>query len=196
MTSLDFEPIDVYARCLTSPNLERSRGLMDFQVGDKVVYPNHGVGIVEQISQRNLTGRAEVFYLLKLNASSLRVMVPMSNIGNVGLRRVAKHSEIGNIFGYFEKGRCKSAQDWKGRFKENSEKMRTGSLQQVAEVLKTLLELSQAKPLSFREKRMLDRAWQLIVSEIAIARRQQKETVEGHLVKALGKSNLKVPLPS
>jgi CarD family transcriptional regulator len=166
-------------------------------VGDKVVYPNHGVGIVEQISQRNLTGQAETFYLLKLNASSLRVMVPMSNIANVGLRRVAKNSEIGIILGFLEKGRCKSSQqDWKNRFKENSEKMRSGSLQQVAEVFKTLLLLSQGKALSFREKRMLDRAWQLLVGEVAISRRLTRENAEGQLVKALSKSNLKVPLPS
>jgi CarD family transcriptional regulator len=169
---------------------------MDFRVGDKVVYPNHGVGIVEQISQRNLTGQAETFYLLKLNASSLRVMVPMSNIGNVGLRRVAKSSEIGCIMDFLEKGRCKAAQDWKGRFKENSEKMRGGSLQEVAEVFKTLLVLSQARALSFREKRMLDRAWQLLVSEIAVARKMTREDAETQLVKALNKSNLKVPLPS
>jgi CarD family transcriptional regulator, regulator of rRNA transcription len=169
---------------------------MDFQVGDKVVYPNQGVGIVEQISQRNLTGQAEVFYLLKLSSNNLRVMVPMSNVANVGLRRVAKSSEIGTIFGYLEKGRCRLPQDWKGRFKENSEKMRTGSLQQVAEVFKSLLILSQEKPLSFREKRMLDRAWQLLVNEIAVARGSSKESIESQLVRALGKSNLKVPLPS
>ncbi len=170
---------------------------MDFNVGDKVVYPNHGVGIVEQISQRNLTGRSEVFYLLKLNASSLKVMVPMSNIANVGLRRVAKHAEIGIILGYLEKARSKAcAQDWKNRFKENSEKMRSGSFQQVAEVFKTLLVLSQDKSLSFREKRMLDRSWQLLVGEIAIARGVARESAEAQLVKALSKSNLKVPLPS
>ena len=169
---------------------------MDFQVGDKVVYPNHGVGIVEQISQRNLTGQAEIFYLLRLNASSLRVMVPLSNIGNVGLRRVAKSSEIGDILGFLEKGRCKSAQDWKGRFKENSEKMRNGSLKLVAEVFKTLLLLSQDKTLSFREKRMLDRAWQLLVSEIAVARKWAREDAESQLVRVLSKSNLKLLLPS
>jgi CarD family transcriptional regulator len=169
---------------------------MDFQVGDKVVYPNHGVGIVEQISQRNLTGQAEIFYLLKLNASSLRVMVPLSNIGNVGLRRVAKSSEIGDILGFLEKGRCKAAQDWKGRFKENSEKMRNGSLKHVAEVFKTLLMLSQDKTLSFREKRMLDRAWQLLVSEVAVARKLAREDAESQLIRHLSKSNLKLPLPS
>jgi CarD family transcriptional regulator len=167
---------------------------MDFQVGDKVVYPNQGVGIVEQISTRNLTGQPEIFYLLRLNSSSLRVMVPTSSVANVGLRRVAKSSQIGDILGYLQKGRCRTAQDWKGRFKENSEKMRNGSLQQVAEVLKTLIILNQAKPLSFREKKMLDRAWQLLVDEMAMARGQSREAAEAHLVKALNKSNLKVPL--
>jgi len=169
---------------------------MEFQVGDKVVYPNQGVGIVEQISNRNLTGQPEMFYLLKLSSSSMRVMVPMSSVASVGLRRVTKSSQIGGILEYLQKGRCKSAQDWKGRFKENSEKMRNGSLMQVAEVMKTLVILNQAKPLSFREKKMLDRARQLLVDEIAVARGQAKEAVEAQLIKSLSKSNLRAPLPS
>ncbi len=169
---------------------------MDFQLGDKVVYPNQGVGIVEQISTRNLTGEAEMFYLLRLNSSSLRVMVPTSNVANVGLRRVTKSREIGTILDYLEKGHCKAPQDWKWRFKENSEKMRSGSLRQVAEVMKSLLRLSQAKPLSFREKKMLDRAWVLLVDEVAVVRGLQKQTVEAQLVRCLSKSNLKSPLPS
>jgi CarD family transcriptional regulator len=166
---------------------------MDFEIGDKVVYPNQGVGIIEQVSTRNVTGEPEMFYLLKLNSSSLRVMVPTSNVSNVGLRRVAKTREIGTILDYLEKGHCKAPHDWKGRFKENSEKMRSGSLQQVAEVLKSLLMLNQAKPLSFREKRMLERSWQLLVDEIAIARGANRETVEGQLAKTLAKLNLKLP---
>jgi CarD family transcriptional regulator len=126
----------------------------------------------------------------------MRVMVPMQNVMNIGLRRVAKSREVGGILEYLERGRCKSAQDWKDRFKENSEKMRAGSLQQVAEVLKSLLILNQAKPLSFREKRMLDRAWALLVDEIAVARGLARQLAEGLLVKSLTKSNLKVPLPS
>ena len=169
---------------------------MDFHVGEKVVYPNQGVGIIEQISTRNLTGEPQMFYLLKLNASSMRVMVPMTNVVTVGLRRVAKNREIGTILDFLHKGRCASPQDWKWRFKENTEKMKGGSLQQVAEVLKTLVVLNQIKPLSFREKKMLDRAWGLMVDEIAIARGLTRESVESQLVKALNKSNLKVPLPS
>jgi CarD family transcriptional regulator len=169
---------------------------MDFQIGDKVVYPNQGVGVVEQISTRNLTGRAEMFYLLKLNSNGLRVMVPMSNVSIVGLRRVARTREIGTVLEYLNSGSIKAPEDWKGRFKENSEKMRSGSIQQIAEVFKTLLVLNQAKPLSFREKRMLDRSWQLLVDEIAMVRELPKETVETLLAKALSKSNLRVVPPS
>ena len=169
---------------------------MDFQVGEKVVYANQGVGIVEQISTRNLTGQTQVFYLLRLNSSSLRVMVPTSNVQNVGLRRVAKNREVQAMIEYLEKGRTKLPADWKNRFKENSEKMRNGSLLQVAEVFKTLLILNQAKPLSFREKKMLDRSWTLLADETAVARGAARMEAEALLVKALSRSNLRVPLPS
>jgi len=169
---------------------------MNLQIGDKVVYPNQGVGIVEQISSRNLTGQPETFYLLRLNSNGLRVMVPLSNIASVGLRRVAKVREVGSVVEYMNSGSIKAPQDWKGRFKQNSEKMRSGSLLQVAEVFKSLLVLSQAKPLSFREKRMLDRAWQLMVDEIAVVRALPKDEVEAQLAKCLSKSNLRVSLPS
>jgi CarD family transcriptional regulator, regulator of rRNA transcription len=169
---------------------------MNFQVGEKVVYPNQGVGVIEQISTRNLTGQPEMFYLLKLSSNSMRVMVPTTNVESVGLRRVAKNREIGTILDFLQKGRCKSPQDWKWRFKENSEKMKSGSLQQVAEVLKTLVMLNQAKPLSFREKKMLDRAWSLLVDEIAMARGSSRENVESQLTKTLNITNLKASLPS
>jgi CarD family transcriptional regulator len=169
---------------------------MDFQVGDKVVYPNQGVGIIEQVSSRNVTGEPEMFYMLKLGSSSMRVMVPMTNVSVIGLRRVAKRGVIGGILEYLERGGCKSAQDWKDRFKENSEKMRAGSIQQVTEVLKTLLILNHAKPLSFREKRMLDRAWVLIVDEVAVSRSVDRQVAETLLVKTITKCNLKPPLAS
>jgi CarD family transcriptional regulator len=169
---------------------------MEFRVGDKVVYPNQGVGIVEQISNRNLTGRAETYYLLKLSSKGLRVMVPMTNVAAVGLRKVAKGREVGSVLQYLNSSDIGLQPDWKGRFKQNLEKMRSGSLQQVAEVFKALLVLSQEKPLSFREKRMLDRSWQLLVDEISEVRGLERDSVEAELVKALSKSNLKLALPS
>ena len=108
----------------------------DFHIGDKVVYPNHGVGVIEQISSRTIGETVEKFYLLKIKASSLKVMVPFHNVNTVGLRRVVKNGEIQKIVDFLTDGECDNNADWKYRFKENSDRMRTGSLLEVAAVLK------------------------------------------------------------
>ena len=99
-----------------------------FRIGDKVVYPNHGVGTIEQISSRTISGRPEHYYLLRINSNSLTVMVPFTNVDSVGLRKIVKMGEISKILVYLADGDCRSHADWKWRFKENSEKMRSGSL--------------------------------------------------------------------
>jgi CarD family transcriptional regulator len=164
-----------------------------FHIGDKVVYPNHGVGIIEQISSRTFGETVEKFYLLKIKASSLKVMVPFHNVNSVGLRRVVKNGEIQKILEFLTDGDCANSADWKDRFKENSEKMRTGSLLEVAAVLKSLLMLNQSKPLSFREKKMLERARYLLVSELSMAKNLEEPAVEDMLTRALAKSNLRFP---
>jgi CarD family transcriptional regulator len=164
-----------------------------FHIGDKVVYPNHGVGIIEQISSRTMGETVEKFYLLKIAASSLKVMVPFHNVTSVGLRRVVRNGEVQKIVDYLSSGDCTSAADWKDRYKENSERMRTGSLQDVAAVLKSLLSLNQSKSLSFREKKMLERARYLLVSEMAISRNCEESQVEQLLTRALVKCHLRFP---
>jgi CarD family transcriptional regulator len=164
-----------------------------FHIGDKVVYPNHGVGIIEQISSRTIGASVEKFYLLKIKASSLKVMVPFHNVNSVGLRRVVRNGEIQKILDFLTDGECSNNTDWKYRFKENSERMRTGSLLEVASVLKGLLMLNQSKPLSFREKKMLERARYLLVSELAMAKNCEEPQVEDLLNKALSKHNLRFP---
>ena len=128
-----------------------------FRIGEKVVYPTHGVGIIEQIHCWPASSSSQKFYLLRIYSNSLRVMVPFSNADTVGLRRIVKAGEIERILAYLADGDCFPAADWKCRFKENSEKMRSGSLLQVAEVLKCLLRVSKSKELSFRERKMLQK---------------------------------------
>src|SRR5438477_12265694 len=164
-----------------------------FHIGDKVVYPNHGVGVIEQISSRTIGASVEQFYLLKIKASSLKVMVPFHNVNSVGLRRVVRNGEIQKILDFLTDGECLNNTDWKYRFKENSERMRTGSLLEVAGVLKGLLMLNQSKPLSFREKKMLERARYLLVSELAMAKNVEEPEVEVLLNKALAKCKLRFP---
>jgi CarD family transcriptional regulator len=168
---------------------------MTFQVGEKVVYPNHGVGVIENISSRSFGTLSERFYLLRLSASCLTVMVPFSSVDHVGLRKVTRNGEIAKVIDFLAKGRCKHCQDWKDRFKENSEKMQKGSLLDVAEVLKELVMIQAHKPLSFREKKMLDRARTMLVSEMATSRAVHEPEAIELLDKALSKSHLKFPEP-
>jgi CarD family transcriptional regulator len=168
---------------------------MDYKIGDKVVYPNHGVGIIEQINFGVLNGRTEKYYMLKIYSSGLKVMVPATNAISVGLRPVIRNGETLKVLSFLEKGKPNSHHDWKHRFKENSERMRTGALIEVAAVLKSLVSLSRTKPLSFREKKMLERAKFLLVSELATARNTSAETMEGALVKSLAKARLQMPPP-
>ena len=166
----------------------------EFKLGEKVVYPNHGVGVIEQISYGYVNGRSERFYMLKIVSSGLKVMVPQTNVDCVGLRPIIRNTQAGAVISFLEKGRSASHHDWKHRFKENSDRMRTGSLMEVAAVLKGLVALSRTKPLSFREKKMLERAKYLLVSEMATSRNTTAESAEAIVVKSLAKAKLQFPV--
>src|SRR5260370_40132447 len=114
---------------------------MDYKIGDKVVYPNHGVGIVEQISYGVLNGRTERYFMIRIVASGLRVIVPQSNAMTVGLRSVIRSAESPNVLCFLETGKLHSHHDWKHRFNQNSKRMRTGSLLHAAVMLKRLVSL-------------------------------------------------------
>jgi len=137
-----------------------------FEIGDKVIYPNHGLGIVERIETKTIMGTTCGFYQLRM-ANETTVFVPVDNVDGVGLRRAITDEETDRLFFLLGDGKIENHQNWKGRFKDNSDRMRTGSIYDVVEVLKSLSHLAKSKSLSFREKRMLDRAKFLVVSEIS-----------------------------
>jgi len=161
---------------------------LGFKVGDKLVYPNHGVTVVEQIGASAIMGSDESYYHLRLLANNSRLMVPIRNTDRVGLRRLYQPKEIKGLISLLEEKGPKSHTDWKGRYRENLEKMKTGRLEDVAEVLKNLNEVSKKKSLSFREKKMYDRAKYLIVSEVAIVKGIPEMEAEKLIEKSLDKS--------
>ena len=166
---------------------------MFFQIGEKVVYPNHGVGVIENVSSRSFGCEYEKFYLMRLMCSSLTIMVPLAHASHLHLRKVTRNGEISRVLTYLSTGHCLSKGDWKDRFKENSEKMQSGGLLATAEVLKSLLMLQLTKPLSFREKKMLDRARHMLITEIAASRCIPEGDVAEMLHKALLKASLALP---
>ena len=158
---------------------------MTFQVGDKVIYPNHGLGVVDCIETKTILGTTCGFYHLRMAASDTSVLVPLDNVESVGLRRAVSDREVAKLFTLLGDGKIDQHQNWKGRFKDNSDKMRTGSIYDVVDVLKSLTCLSKSKSLSFREKRMLDRAKFLVVSEIAEVLGEESDLIDTRVDRAL-----------
>jgi CarD family transcriptional regulator, regulator of rRNA transcription len=161
---------------------------LTFKIGEKLVYPNHGVTVVEQIGESPILEPGDTYYHLRLLQNNSRLMVPIRNTERVGLRRLYQQKEIKGLISLLESKPTKSPTDWKGRYRENLEKMKTGRLEDVADVLKNLSEVQRRKSLSFREKKMYDRAKYLIVSEVAIVKGINEQEAEKLIEKSIDKS--------
>ena len=166
---------------------------MTFRIGEKVVYPNQGVGTIENISTRSFGSEHEKFYLLRFGFGGTTVWVPFSHASNIGLRRVTKDREISRILSFLSNGWCAISPDWKVRFKQNREKLLSGDLFKAAEVFKSTLQLQIDKPLSFHEKGMLDRARHMLIAEISTARNVPEVRAVNMLERALAKAGLALP---
>jgi len=161
---------------------------LEFKVGDKVVYPNHGVGVIEQVARRSIGDVESSFYCLRIISTDSTVMVPVDNTTTVGLRKVLSRRQVSQVMKVLKNEDVTTYDDWKGRFQANSEKMRSGNIGAVAEVLKSLTVLNEIKPLSYRERRMLDRARFLLVSELAEASGKTAPDMEGKIDVALAEA--------
>lgn len=161
---------------------------MTFEVGQKVVYPNHGVSVVEEISSTTFDDQDKTFYHLRLLSNNSKVMVPEENLNLVGLRPLGDQGEIDHLMSIMEDGNIDTYKDWKGRYKQNLDKMKTGRLLEVVEVLKNLSLVSQKKSLSFREKKMYERAKYFIVSEVAHVKDVEEPEAEVIVESALERS--------
>lgn len=154
-----------------------------FKVGDKVVYPGHGVGEVDAVVVRDLGGsEQQLLSITMLDVKKTKILVPVSQVNAVGLRRVVDKKCVDKVYEILKERNFKvDNQTWNRRFREYSQKLKTGSLYEIAEVLRDLCVLSHGKELSFGEKKMLESAQNLLVSEIAIVKARPVEKVVGEL---------------
>lgn len=159
-----------------------------FEEGQQVVYPNHGVGVVEKIEDGEIDGVRQTYFHLRLLSNNSKVMVPEGNLELVGLRPLCDDGQVDELLGILEDGNIDTYKDWKGRYKQNLDKMKTGQLTEVAEVLKNLRLVSQRKSLSFREKKMYERAKYFIVSEVAQVKEISERKAEAMVEEALSSS--------
>lgn len=161
---------------------------MNFEIGDKVIYPNHGLGQIERITTQKIAGQEIRFYELTLIENNSTVLVPINNVGNVGLRRTINKDAVKGLLLQLQAACPELTSDWKDRFRENSEKMKSGRISDVAEVLKTLASINSRKTLSFREKKMYDRAKRLLITEIAAVEEASEDAIEQQVDQALRKA--------
>ena len=159
--------------------------MSDFKIGDKAVYPAHGVAEVVGLEKKEINSAVCSFYVLKVLATGMQILVPRNKADQVGLRPVASASEIDEVFDILrDKDVHIDKQTWNRRYRGFMEKIKTGSLFDVAEVYRDLYRLKNSKVLSFGERKMLDNAKQLIVKELAVARKWTEAKVEQELEKA------------
>ena len=160
---------------------------MEFQVGDKVVYPSQGVSVIESISEEELGGVTMECYNLRLLLNDSKVVIPLSNTERVGLRPLSEPAEVSQIMKRLRGEGDGGASDWKDRYRVNLDRIKTGLLDEIVEVLLCLAKVATKKSLSFRERKMFDHARQLLVLEVAEVEERQFEEVEKEVEEALNR---------
>jgi CarD family transcriptional regulator len=158
-----------------------------FQIGAMAVYPAHGVGVIESIQQREVAGFQQNFYIMRLLDTDMIIMIPTQNAQNIGLRTVIDRQAVTEIFGILrERPTCLNQQTWNRRYRDYMDKIKTGSLFRVAEVLRDLTLLKLEKELSFGERKMPDTAKNLLVKELCLVNNKEEDEIEAQLQELLG----------
>ncbi len=151
-----------------------------FKIGDLAVYPAHGVGIIEKIENRKISGCQEDFFVMRILENNMIIMIPSSNATNVGLREIIDQEEVSKVLSILKKRdiSVNGNQTWNRRYRDYMDKIKSGSVFEVAEVYRDLSKIKRDKELSFGERKMLDTARSLLIKEISLAKNMKEEDVE------------------
>ena len=153
-----------------------------FKVGDKAVYPGQGVGEVMGIEHKEVAGQRQSFYVLRILDNNMKIMIPINKVNQVGLREIIDEHDVRQVYSILkEKDISVDSTTWNRRYREYMEKIKTGSVFEIASVLRDLYLLKGDKDLSFGERKMLDTARSLLVKELAVAKRQSEAKIEKEL---------------
>ncbi|HOW17195.1 MAG TPA: CarD family transcriptional regulator [bacterium] len=157
---------------------------MPFNIGDYAVYPAHGVGKIEAVEEKHIMGERIDFLVLNVLDTGMNVFIPVKNIASVGLRQVVKTSKVKDVYDVLkQKKRSVTGATWNRRYREYMEKIKSGSVFEIAEVLRDLMVLKTEKDLSFGERKMLDTARTLLVKELALAKSSNEKKVDAEIQK-------------
>lgn len=159
-----------------------------FNIGDRVVYPMHGAGIIEAIEEREVLGERQQYYIMKLPIGDMRVMIPMRSVNEVGLRQVIDTSAVERVLEVLRGEQTKMSTNWNRRYRANMEKIKSGDIFEVAEVVRNLTLRDHEKGLSTGERKMLENSRQILVSEIVLAMNSDEENVRSMVDQVLAEA--------
>ncbi|MBM4295298.1 MAG: CarD family transcriptional regulator [Deltaproteobacteria bacterium] len=158
-----------------------------FRVGQLAVYPAHGVGVIESVQERDMSGAMEKFYIMRLLDSEMIIMIPIGNARNIGLRNIIDANTVSKVYEILQQRPPRLInQTWNRRYRDYMDKIKTGSPFRVAEVLRDLTLLKSEKDLSFGERKMLDTAKSLLIKELSLVHNTKEEEIESQLQELLG----------
>ncbi|WP_027339567.1 CarD family transcriptional regulator [Halonatronum saccharophilum] len=149
-----------------------------FEIGDKIVYPNHGAGTIVDIEEKEILGEKKQYYIMQLPIGEMKVMIPKDNVEDIGLRNVVGGEVVSKVYQVLEGEQSEMSQNWNRRFRANTEKIKTGDIFEVAEVVRNLTIRDIIKGLSTGEKKMLSNSRQILISELVLAEDKSEEEVE------------------
>ena len=148
-----------------------------FNVGDKIVYPMHGAGTIDAIEEKDILGEKQAYYIIKM-PGEVKVMVPTAKAEEIGVRNIISRENTGKVFEILEENETEMSNNWNKRYRDNMEKMKSGDIYEVADVVRNLSFKQKEKGLSTGEKKMLNNAKQILVSELVLAEHASQEEVE------------------
>ncbi|MBP3283932.1 MAG: CarD family transcriptional regulator [Clostridia bacterium] len=149
-----------------------------FNIGDRVVYPMHGAGVIESIEEREILGQKQKYYIMKMPVGDIQVMVPTNNAQEVGMREVIQCKDADRVLNVLSGERTEMNANWNKRYRENMDKIKSGNIFEVAEVVKNLAYKNNEKGLSAGEKKLYNSAKQILISELVLANQASKDEIE------------------
>lgn len=161
-----------------------------YNLGDKVVYPMHGAGVIESMESKEILGETKNYYVLKMPIGEMKLMIPVDNVDSIGLRNIIDQESVDVVIDILKQGAVLNDSNWNKRYRDNLLKMKTGDIYEVAHVVKDLAFRDKEKGLSTGEKKMLISAKQMIVSEIALSTNEEGINVEEFLDKIINENVL------
>ena len=149
-----------------------------FNIGDKIVYPMHGAGIIEGIEEKEVLGKKSKYYIMKMPIGDMKVMIPIDNVEEIGIREIIQNEELNKVLDILQGDKTKMPQNWNRRYRANMEKIKSGDIFEIAAVVRNLMLRDGEKGLSTGERKMLNNAKQMLISEIVLVSDTDQERVE------------------